>query len=106
MASKTTQLFSVLYTYTVMLFADIDECTTNISGCNQACNNTDGSFHCICDVGYILSEDRRTCADFDECLMNVHGCQQVCLNTAGGFRCECNPGFQLNLDGSNCSGML
>ena len=90
----------------IYINADIDECATNSSGCNQACNNTNGSFHCICDDGYALSEDGKTCRDIDECLMNVHGCQQVCVNTAGGFRCECDSGFQLNLDSSTCSGIL
>ena len=90
----------------MLTFADIDECATNFSGCNQACNNTNGSFHCICDDGYALSADGKTCRDIDECLMNVHGCQQVCVNTVGGFRCECDLGFQLNLAGSTCSGSL
>ena len=95
------------HSYNIMLiYADIDECATNISGCNQACNNTNGSFHCICDDGYALFEDGKTCRDTDECLMNVHGCQQVCLNTAGGFRCECNSGYELNHDNRTCSGML
>ena len=91
--------------YYFCFHADVNECVADSNGCNQSCINTDGSFHCICDDGYALSEDRRTCRDIDECLMNVHGCQQVCMNTAGGFRCECNPGFQLNLDNNTCSGI-
>ena len=70
------------------------------------CNNTDGSFHCLCNDGYTLSEDGRTCRDINECMTNTHGCQQLCVNTEGGFRCECNnTGYQLNADQSTCSGM-
>ncbi len=40
--------------------ADIDECGGD-HGCQQACNNTGGSFHCACFPGYILNEDGVTC---------------------------------------------
>jgi len=45
-----------------MLFVDIDECLTNISGCSQACTNTIGSYQCSCTDGYILLPvDNKTC---------------------------------------------
>ena len=85
--------------------ADIDECSTNTSGCGQVCDNTNGSFSCLCFDGYMLLEDGVTCRDVDECEAGLHECQQQCVNTAGGFSCECNPGYELNDDGSTCSGM-
>ena len=90
-----------------LLIADIDECLTNSTGCSQTCNNTIGSFHCVCNQGYALSDDGRICRDIDECAMSTRNCQsdQVCVNTDGGFRCECNTGYQLNLDQNTCSGM-
>ena len=35
-------------------FADIDECKGNATNCdnNANCENTDGSFNCICSTGY------------------------------------------------------
>ena len=87
------------------MFSDVNECANNSGGCNQVCNNTDGSFHCLCNDGYTLSEDGRTCRDINECITNTHGCQQVCVNTEGGFRCECNTGYQLNDDSRTCTGI-
>lgn len=34
--------------------ADIDECALGISGCDQICINTPGSYHCDCNTGYTL----------------------------------------------------
>lgn len=33
---------------------DVDECLSNNGGCHSAatCSNNDGSFACLCDVGY------------------------------------------------------
>lgn len=33
---------------------DIPECECDIDGCDQHCNNTDGSYYCYCDVGFQL----------------------------------------------------
>ena len=85
-------------------FVDIDECATNSTTCSQVCDNTNGSFNCLCFDGYMLSEDGRTCGDVDECEAGLHECQQLCMNTAGGFRCDCDPGYELNDDSSTCSG--
>ena len=42
--------------------ADIDECEENISGCNDTCVNTDGSFYCECQkVGYEVGPDGLSC---------------------------------------------
>ena len=51
----------VLY---VFLHIDIDECSDNNGGCNQVCNNTAGSFECLCHKGYCLLHDNRTCQGF------------------------------------------
>ena len=46
----------------ILNLIDIDECELGISGCNQICSNTNGSFVCSCMMGYNLSiEDQRTC---------------------------------------------
>lgn len=40
---------------------DINECTTELSECEQNCINTDGSFRCDCNHGYILGSDESSC---------------------------------------------
>lgn len=47
-----------------MLFistVDIDECSEKTSKCQQLCNNTLGSFECMCLSGYSLNADKTTC---------------------------------------------
>jgi len=39
---------------------DINECNGDHE-CDQVCTNTDGSFVCSCDDGYLLKADGRTC---------------------------------------------
>ena len=42
-----------------LIFLDIDECVTESHNCSsdnwQICNNTEGSFECVCESGYNLS---------------------------------------------------
>lgn len=41
--------------------SDIDECASDSHGCDQMCTNTDGSYECWCDKGYLLDADGHTC---------------------------------------------
>ena len=41
---------------------DTNECLTDNGGCDQNCNNTDGTYSCWCDVGYALELDEQTCS--------------------------------------------
>ena len=41
---------------------DVDECTTNNGGCDHTCENTYGTFKCICNEGYALQADGTTCS--------------------------------------------
>ncbi len=43
------------------MYVDINECNTNNGGCDQVCTDTDGSFMCSCNSGYLLSEDGVSC---------------------------------------------
>lgn len=48
--------------YQVFLNVDINECETNMGGCNDSCIDTDGSFFCKCHVvGYEVGEDGFSC---------------------------------------------
>ena len=46
----------------IICFADIDECTTDNGGCEHDCLNTAGSYECQCRDGYILDENKKSCA--------------------------------------------
>ncbi|KAH9505693.1 hypothetical protein Btru_055518 [Bulinus truncatus] len=41
---------------------DVNECSKSSNGgCEQICNNTEGSYFCSCSEGYALDEDKRSC---------------------------------------------
>ena len=40
---------------------DINECLSSNGGCSQNCTNTNGSYICSCQTGYMLTVDNRTC---------------------------------------------
>jgi len=60
------------------LTLDIDECTVANGGCAHICNNTDGSFSCMCDEGFEMDEDGQQCIGmnrpFSMCLPFIHYC--------------------------------
>lgn len=82
--------------------ADIDECALGTHECVAlaTCENTVGSYECICPDGY--TADERTCIDIDECAGDtVCGEGEVCSNTNGGFECACAEGYRD--DGQGCA---
>jgi len=42
------------------IITDIDECL-EYNDCHQMCLNTDGSYQCNCNTGFVLTVDNRTC---------------------------------------------
>ena len=44
----------------ITVIVDINECAGD-HGCHHLCNNTDGSFHCYCNPGYMLDSNGTTC---------------------------------------------
>lgn len=82
---------------------DIDECTNGTNTCQQTCTNTDGSYTCGCNSGYVLNNDGSTCSDIDECTSGANNCSvsASCVNTAGSYQCVCSAGYMLT-DG-NCT---
>ena len=66
---------------------DIDECTLGISGCNQHCTNTNGSYVCSCYVGYQISSDNRTCVGKKIYIMSVHEAMTLYII---GNKCTCS----------------
>ena len=51
--------------YVSSLYTDINECNTTNSeyehNCTHICNNTEGSYECLCMDGYELDVDGRNC---------------------------------------------
>lgn len=65
---------------------DSNECDTQL--CTQECENNIGSYSCLCNSGYSLSTDNRTCVDVNECVTSAT-CEDtfVCSNLIGSFKC-------------------
>lgn len=47
----------------VIFLSDIDECAADRSLCQPygSCENRQGSYMCVCNHGYVLSEDKHSC---------------------------------------------
>ena len=78
---------------------DIDECATNTPCENGACDNTDGSFQCICDAGFtgeVCNEniddcDPNPCQNGGNCTDGVNTFTCMCAQNWNGMTCEvCN----------------
>ncbi|XP_067848101.1 latent-transforming growth factor beta-binding protein 2-like [Heptranchias perlo] len=70
---------------------DIDECMNEtICGTHGYCENTDGSFRCLCDQGFEIPLSEHGCVDINECEMMNGVCgTALCENFEGSFFCVC-----------------
>ncbi|KAF7664336.1 hypothetical protein LDENG_00180420 [Lucifuga dentata] len=69
--------------------------------CHHACyQREDDSYACMCDHGFELAGDGRTCVDFNDCRDErlCPGQNFKCVNTDGSFQCVCEDGYRL-IDG-------
>ncbi|XP_061597604.1 vitamin K-dependent protein S isoform X2 [Cololabis saira] len=84
---------------------DVDECLDPEFPlrCNQKCHNIPGSFQCMCEDGYFIT-DKINCVDFNECLSYPHICKEPakCVNTPGMYECQCPLGFKYNFTSRTC----
>uniref|UniRef100_I3J517 Vitamin K-dependent protein S n=1 Tax=Oreochromis niloticus TaxID=8128 RepID=I3J517_ORENI len=87
---------------------DVDECSDPElhAGCNQICQNIPGSFHCMCEEGYILTHNIN-CMDVNECLLyhSICGRQAECVNIPGTYDCKCPVGYKYNFTSRTCDDM-
>lgn len=123
-ASLTPVMMSRLTASRSVCPSDVDECLTNPCG-NGRCDNTPGSYRCVCRLGYKFSSNTCTgknarecerqhpsnhrekeefsfncvcvCApDVDECDDALQCPGQECINSQGSYRCvSCQPGYRL-----------
>ena len=49
------------YELTIINCVDNNECDTLNGGCEQMCNNTQGSYYCSCVTGLKLGTDQHNC---------------------------------------------
>ena len=59
--NNATLWVMILCIHKFAYIADINECSDGIHSCQQVCNNTHGSHHCLCRQGYQLNSDNYTC---------------------------------------------
>ncbi|XP_005998138.1 vitamin K-dependent protein S [Latimeria chalumnae] len=85
---------------------DLDECKDPENpggGCSQRCSNLVGSFRCLCEDGYYLDADKRTCQDINECKKEWNICGKAhCENTPGKYECQCSEGYRYNATSKSC----
>ncbi|KAB0366601.1 hypothetical protein FD754_010757, partial [Muntiacus muntjak] len=72
--------------------ADLDECRVR-NLCQHACQNTEGSYQCLCPAGYRLLPSGKNCQDINECEEDGIECGpgQMCFNTRGSYQCVDTP---------------
>ncbi|XP_054418066.1 adhesion G protein-coupled receptor E5 [Pteronotus mesoamericanus] len=86
---------------------DINECGPPLlvsCGKLAECQNTEGSYKCLCSSGYTLvsrttqfgNKSQNMCEDVNECASGQHSCHKSthCLNIQGSYKCSCRPGWK------------
>ncbi|XP_030759399.1 putative vitellogenin receptor [Sitophilus oryzae] len=77
-------------------------CDRTFNPCSQKCIRTPAGPMCVCDKGYRLKGDGRSCEDINECDQSPPVCSQICVNTPGDHLCDCYENFTLRGDKKSC----
>ncbi|XP_026174549.1 thrombomodulin-like [Mastacembelus armatus] len=64
--------------------------------CQYGCYNDSESYACMCDQGFKLAEDGRSCVEINHCAdeRQCPGKNFMCINNVGSFRCVCKEGYK------------
>ena len=83
---------------------DINECEREPGLCRGGeCENTPGSWQCLCPPGHELTSDGRECKDIDECSYTSGVCSNgACENMMGTYQCICDEGYTQADGGLSC----
>ncbi|VVC98752.1 unnamed protein product [Leptidea sinapis] len=91
--------------------ADIDECASVRSPCEQLCTNTEGSYECLCRAGYEprFMYDKSSDSEISD-KSDINECHEEgicpsggkCVNLLGSYRCVCPRGYRLDVTGTRC----
>uniref|UniRef100_A0A8B9N590 EGF-like domain-containing protein n=1 Tax=Accipiter nisus TaxID=211598 RepID=A0A8B9N590_9AVES len=89
-----------------VLSPDVDECRRSPRPCpNGRCENSVGSYRCLCSPGYRPSAAGTDCQDVDECAQSPPPCTHGrCENLPGGYRCTCPAGYRGTAPDEPCQG--
>ncbi|CAI5459333.1 unnamed protein product [Closterium sp. Yama58-4] len=81
----------------------LDTCAIKACGVNGKCiKDSAGVASCVCDAGFVLHADKKTCTD--TCVLKKCGGKSKCVKSAAGVAsCACDTGFALQPDGVTCT---
>ncbi|XP_076470996.1 low-density lipoprotein receptor-related protein 4-like isoform X2 [Babylonia areolata] len=90
--------------YRDSIIGDSSQCQVDNGGCEHTCVTTLRGSRCMCNEGFQLASDKRTCEEVNECRYEGM-CSQICRNTVGSFHCDCVSGYRLKPDGRGCKAL-
>ena len=50
-----------MFLKTLIAISDVDECLSENGGCEHHCVNAEGSYECVCNIGFELMRDGKRC---------------------------------------------
>ena len=59
--SNVKSFYPYNFQHIINFVSDVIECANSNGGCDHICENTEGSYYCQCEEGYILNADGHSC---------------------------------------------
>ncbi|XP_061889757.1 complement component C1q receptor-like [Entelurus aequoreus] len=77
------------------------KCAVNNGGCEHLCLQDSDQVRCLCNQGFTIEEDGRSCKPQGVCAADA--CEYECSAGESGPVCKCPDGFKLEANLRNCS---